>query len=163
MKRTLGKNNKNISGSEECKIIISPLLRYIGSKCCENPVHISNFCYKWYFEKLGIGLGEVTDWVKELGHSKRIKNYKVMCPNRLLKMGEDDERAAKRVRTYWDADPVHMCSDGYLHLAKALLDKVAVVAEQAAEEKLLEQQHAGHSSKKKHTGRPGWTDDAVAR
>jgi hypothetical protein len=33
-----------------------------------------------------------------------------------------------------------MCPDGYRHLAKALLDKVAVVAEQAAEKKLLEQQ-----------------------
>jgi hypothetical protein len=83
------------SGGEECKVVISPLLRYIGSKCCGNPDHISNFGDKRYFEKLCSGLGKVTDWIKELSHSKRIKNYKVMCPNRLLEMGEDDERVAK--------------------------------------------------------------------
>jgi hypothetical protein len=96
-----------------------------------------------------------------VSHNKRIKNYKVMCPNRLLKMGEDDERVAKRVRTYWDADPIHMCADGYRHLARALLDKVAVVAKPAAENKQL-QQHV-HSSKKTNAGRPSWTVDAVAR
>jgi hypothetical protein len=110
-----------------------------------------------------MGLGEVTDWVKELSHSKRIKNYKVMCPNRLLKMGEDDEKAAKRVCTYWDSDPVHMCADGYRHLAKSLLDKVAAMAEKAAEEKLLQQPQAMHSGRKQHANRLGWTDDAVAR
>jgi hypothetical protein len=101
------------AGEEECKIIISPLLRYIGGKCCDNPAHITNFGDKRYFQKLGICLGEITDWLKECGHSKRIRNYRVMCPNRMLRMGEDDDKAAKRVRTYWEADPVHMGPDRY--------------------------------------------------
>jgi hypothetical protein len=110
------------AGGEECKVVLSPLLRYIGSKCCDSDAHIVNFGEKRYFEKLGAGLGEITDWMKELAHSKRIKNYKIMCPNRLLKMGEDDDKA------YWDADPVHMCTDGYRQLTPSLLDKAAVVA-----------------------------------
>jgi hypothetical protein len=137
-----------------CKLTIHEYLRKSQS-------FITNFGDKRYFEKLGAELGEVTDWIKELGHSKRIKNYKVMCPNRLLKMGEDDERADKRVRTYWDADPVHLCADGYRQLARTLLEKVAVVAEQAAELQQHQQQAAHSSRKRTNVGRPDWTDDAV--
>jgi hypothetical protein len=137
------------------------LLRYIGSKCFDSDAHIVNFGEKRYFEKLVAGLVEITDWMKELRHSKRIKNYKIMCPNRLLKMGEDNDKVAKRVRTYWDADPVHIFTDGYQQLTRNLLDKVAVAAEKAAE--LKEQQRPAQSGSRANTGRPGWTDDAVAR
>jgi hypothetical protein len=146
------------AGGEECKIIISPLLRYIGSKCCENPAHITNFGDKRYFQKLGICLGEITDWLKECGHSKRILYYRVMCPNRMLRMGEDDEKAANRVRTYWNVDQVHMGPDGYRQLACALLDKVAAVANTAEESQL-----PGPSGATKGSARRGWTDDAFAR
>jgi hypothetical protein len=71
--------------------------------------------------------------------------------------------STKQVRTYWDADPVHMCTDGYRHLARTLLEKEAAVAEKAAEGKLLLQPHAVHSSRKTNARRPGRTDDAVAR
>jgi hypothetical protein len=138
---------------EECKIILSPLLRYIGSKCCNNPSHITNFGEKQYFEKMGMHLGEITDWLKECVHSKRIRNY----PNRLLKMGEDDDKAAKRVRTYWNADPVHMCTEGYRQLARGLLDKVALAAE-SSERKQQQPGSGGPGG----SNRRGWTDDAVA-
>jgi hypothetical protein len=149
------------AGGEECKIIISPLLRYIGGKCCDNPAHITNFGDKRYFQKLGICLGEITDWLKECRHSKRIRNYRVMCPNRMLRMGEDDDKAAKRVRTYWDADPVHMGPDGYRQLACALLDKVAAVANTAEEPP--QPGPSGGSSTTRGSARRGWTADTVAR
>jgi hypothetical protein len=146
------------AGGEECKIIISPLLRYIGGKCCDNPAHITNLGDKRYFQRLGICLGEITDWLKECGHSKRIRNYRVMCPNRMLRMEEDDNKAAKRVRTYWDADPVHMGPEGYRQLACAMLEKVAAVANTAPEP-----QQPGPTGTARGCARCGWTDDAVAR
>jgi hypothetical protein len=143
------------AGGEECKVIFSPLLRYIGGKCCDNPGHITNFGDKRYFQRLGICLGEITDWLKECGHSKQIRNFKVMCPNRMLRMGEDDDKAAKRVRTYWDADPVHMEPEGYRQVACAMLKKVAAVANSAADP-----QQTGPPAPARGGARRGWTDDA---
>jgi hypothetical protein len=72
-------------------------------------------------------------------------------------MGKDDDKAAKRVRTYWDADPVHMGIEGYWQLARGLLDKVALAAENT--ESKQQPGPSGSSS----GNRQGWADDAVAR
>jgi hypothetical protein len=74
------------------------------------------------------GLSDIVDWIKESAHSKRLRNVKVLCPKRMLRMGEDEEKAAKRVRSYWDRDPVHMSREGYKQLAKILTEKVADIA-----------------------------------
>jgi hypothetical protein len=58
-------------------------------------------------------------------------------------MGEDDDKAAERVCTYWKADQVHMGQDGYRKLVSTLLDKVATVADKTSEDRQLagQQQH----------------------
>jgi hypothetical protein len=154
-------------GGDVTKIIVSPLLRYISSKCCDNKEHITNFGEKRYFERMGEGLGDIVDWIKESAHSKRLRNFKVLCPNRMLRMGEDEENSAKRVRTYWDQDLVLMSWEGYKNLAKVLTEKLADIAtaettETTAPSPAVHQQQQQSQQYKKKTS---WltTDDAIAQ
>jgi hypothetical protein len=110
-------------GSAE-KIIISPLMRYLFSPCCEAEGHLTNFGTPDYGTMMGEALSDINDWVDDLAHSKRVKNYVVICPNSCMGINEKgnvDKKLAKELARLWGRDPVHMAPAAYDLLATRLL------------------------------------------
>jgi hypothetical protein len=70
--------------------------------------------------KLGEGLASVHQLIKDLMFGKWITTFKVLNPNILLELCEDERVAWKRMASYWKKDPVHMTEEGYEVMAKAL-------------------------------------------
>jgi hypothetical protein len=95
-------------------------MQYGTGKCCDAPDHLTNVGGKKNSIKLGEGLASVHQWIKDLTFGKRITSFKVLNPNVLLELGEDERVAGKRMATYWKSDPVHMSEEGYEVMAKAL-------------------------------------------
>jgi hypothetical protein len=75
------------AGGEATKVLLSPLLRYSANKCCEDPTHIVNFGDIAYYSGLGEKLADIKHWLKEFTFGKRIRNAKVLNPNKILEGG----------------------------------------------------------------------------
>jgi hypothetical protein len=105
------------AGGEADKIVLVPLVRYVTAKCCSNPAHITNFNDDSWGDLHANRLTEMRKWLGDICFFKRIRNFRVWCPNELL-----HECAGKAVQSYWAGNPVHMNNDGYRVLSVAMLE-----------------------------------------
>jgi hypothetical protein len=97
-------------------VVLVPLVRYVTAKCCSNPAHIINFDDDTWGTLHATRLTEAQRWLNDICFFKRIRNFKVMCPNELL-----HEFAGEEAREYWGTSLEHMTGNGYRALALALL------------------------------------------
>ncbi len=86
------------AGGNNRKIIISPLQRYVAAPCCPDPDHITNFGSRTYATEIVAGLTAVRDRIRSTCHNKRINNYKVASPEKLL--GWEDGVNHESLRVY---------------------------------------------------------------
>ena len=80
-------------GGKNRKFILSPLPRYINSKCCSNSSHITNFGGKSYATTMGKQLAEIHGWIDVLSHGKQLQNYTTICPGTCI--GLEDSPSLK--------------------------------------------------------------------
>jgi hypothetical protein len=111
------------AGGNNKKLILAPLMRYVLEGCCANPSHCNNRT-RDYRSILGEGLARICEWLDDQAYLKRIRNFGILNPTRLLDTGALDAEKAKRVMNYWTAGPVHMTPSGYEHLAKNLVEAI---------------------------------------
>ena len=66
------------------KLIMAPL------HCCQVAGHLTNFKGEDYGTNMGDSIANLTEWIKEFTHGKRIRNFKVLCPNTMISMNGED-------------------------------------------------------------------------
>ena len=66
----------------------------------------------------------MTEWIKEFTHGKRIRNFKVLCPNTMISMNGDDILPKKELAMIWSRDPIHLSSEGCQRLASCIVDEL---------------------------------------
>jgi hypothetical protein len=76
---------------------------------------------------MGDAIGEVKEWISDFAFTRRIRNFKVLCPNTLFQDGNNLEESATKIRVYWSAGPVHMNTEGYVALVDGLLNSILEV------------------------------------
>ena len=81
------------AGGKNRKLILSPLPRYISSKCCQAETHITNFGGKAYAKGMGKQLAEIHGWLDDLAHGKRLQQYEIFCLSTAI--GLDDSASLK--------------------------------------------------------------------
>jgi hypothetical protein len=112
------------AGGDSRKIILGPLSRYWRGPCCENSAHHLNYNEKSYLGDLGNSVFRVRDHLREAAYNKRVRRFRVLCPNRFIGMGErSDDPSLDELRvtaTRWGADPVHPGEDAYVMMADGL-------------------------------------------
>jgi hypothetical protein len=113
------------AGQDCVKVLLTPLMRYIVKPCCADPTHIIN---KGAEQPLGLALGEslnlIYDWLRGLAFTRRIRNFTVIDPNEVIQTKDNVLKAAKQVKKFWKADPVHMSEEGYRVLGKNMLERI---------------------------------------
>jgi hypothetical protein len=107
-------------------VLISPLPRYVYSKCCENPEHVDNFEDSERDEEIVLGL----EGVKKIMHSWAMEHdliYDLIDPTQL----SDPSDLGLRTRTtvaghvLWRKDdPIHLMAEAYGDIAAAVRDTV---------------------------------------
>jgi hypothetical protein len=107
-------------------VLISPIPRYVYSKCCENPEHVDNFEDSERDEEIVLGL----EGVKKIMHSWAMEHdliYDLIDPTQL----SDPSDLGLRTRTtvaghvLWRKDdPIHLTAEAYGDLAAAVRDTV---------------------------------------
>jgi hypothetical protein len=107
------------AGGEHNKILLSPLARHVAFKCCKDKSHIQNYGGQRYTEMVTEGLQNIFDWMKKLAYFKRIRHFKVLCPNIMMQVEDDSE-----VTKHWGKDGVHLTDEGYEYLANNLLEQL---------------------------------------
>jgi hypothetical protein len=113
----------------ECqKIILMPIARYITNKCCNKMNHVTNFNRPDYAKNISKSLDDIKDWSKALAFTKRIRNFKVICPMELLQLDLTDASDENQLTTVWDTDPVPLNQLGYTMLAEGILNVASKVA-----------------------------------
>jgi hypothetical protein len=123
------------AGGDAQKIIMTPLACYITGKCCKQEDHITNFSDSNYSSDLGAQLEALGGWVKALSFTKRVRNFKVVCPNSMLGIDLDSTADENRLTDYWETDPVHLTTFGYNSLADSILDMSVDVQFNRADER----------------------------
>ena len=112
------------AGGTNKKLILSPLPRYINSKCCDSESHITNFGGKAYTKGMGKQLADIHGWLDDLAHGKRLQSYEIICPSTFIGLAENatlkDKAEREKLRDRWGTDPVHLIEVGYATLAEAL-------------------------------------------
>jgi hypothetical protein len=111
------------AGLNHNKVLLSPLMRYVTSSCCNNVGHMVNRREKTFAAAMGLALGEVKEWLQDFTFTRRIRNFTVLCSNNLLQGDGNLEDNAANIKRYWSG-PVHLNSEGYGQLAEHLLGSV---------------------------------------
>jgi hypothetical protein len=99
------------------KLFLTPLTRYWVTPCCNNPQHHINYCLPGYLPRLGEAIHQLRDSIRDSLFTKRVPNFRVLCPNRMVGIGQrqeepSDEEAAATV-ALWGAHPVHPTGAAY--------------------------------------------------
>jgi hypothetical protein len=106
------------------KIVLTPLARYWVNPCCSDPAHVTNYRTLGYLPKLGEAVYSLRDHVRDFLFIKKTPCFRVLCPNRMMGMGQrrielsDDE--ASRTAALWGPDPVHPTAAAYRIMADAI-------------------------------------------
>jgi hypothetical protein len=106
------------------KVFLTPLARYWVGPCCGDPAHITNYHTVGYLPKLGKAVYALRDHVRDFLFIKKTPCFRVLCPNRMMGMGQrriepsDDE--ASRTAALWGPDPVHPTAVAYRVMADAI-------------------------------------------
>ena len=96
-------------------IVMSPLPRYLHTRCCEEEDHISNLDDVDYKSNLEEAVLSCRRNLKDFAFRQGVRSVRTMFPWSQLKKIEDD---------LWPSDPVHMCDRGYTALADLVLSAV---------------------------------------
>ncbi len=107
-----------------CKVILTLLARYLVAPCCSDPRHVVNYRSAGFLPKLGDAIAVLRDFIRDALFVKKIPNFRVLCPNRMIGVGQrrqepSDEEAAKSA-ALWGPDPVHPISAAYCVIADSL-------------------------------------------
>jgi hypothetical protein len=107
-------------------VLISPIPRYVYSKCCDNPEHVDNFEDSERDEEIVLGL----EGVKKIMHNWAMEHdltYDLIDPTQLADPSDLGLRTRTTVagRALWRKDdPIHLTPEAYGDLAVALRDTV---------------------------------------
>jgi hypothetical protein len=106
------------------KIVLTPLARYWVAPCCSDPMHTVNYHTVGFLPPLGDAIADLSDTIRDALFVKKIQNFRVLCPNRMIGVGQrrqepSDEEAAKAA-ALWGSDPVHPTSAAYRVIAESL-------------------------------------------
>jgi hypothetical protein len=113
------------AGLDNTKVLLSPMMRYIVQKCCEDDSHIINKGLSNYGTNMGTALGKMGEWLKDLAFTRRVRNFTVMCPNEILGDEGSIKAGTRRVTAFWKDGPVHLTQEGYSALGTGMLDRLA--------------------------------------
>ena len=129
------------AGGNNRKYILTPLPRYINSKCCSNSSHITNYGGKSYATTMGKQLAEIHGWIDDLSHGKRLLNYSTICPGTCIGLEDTaslkDKAGMQDLKARWGDDPVHLTPLGYTALAERLIETANSEAESTQVKEVL--------------------------
>jgi hypothetical protein len=118
-------------------ILLSPLPRYLWSRCCEDPNHITNSEELRYAANMGTALRELNRSLRNMIFMRKMKGVTLL--NSLEALGliplavEDSVCEDEgRIVAQWGDDPVHPTKAAYRELAAKIADK----AEQLLDDKM---------------------------
>ena len=104
-------------------LLIGPLPRYVVGKCCNSTTHITNFDQEDY-------VGNIRDMVKEVGkqlrnlcHTKRVKEVKILNPAVLMGISGSPPPSTDTMYELWGHDPVHPKVQAYKLMAERILEE----------------------------------------
>jgi hypothetical protein len=110
------------------KILLTPLARYWVAPCCSSSDHHVNYSTPSYLSSLGDAVHALRDNIRDCLYTRRISNFRVLCPNRMIGVGQrkqvpSDEEAAKAA-ALWGNNPVHPTVAAYRCMADCLISDI---------------------------------------
>jgi hypothetical protein len=114
-----------VSRNFQC-IMLTPLPRYLWTRCCSDPNHITNSEAPGFAAEMGKSLHELNKSLKNMIFMRKLKNISLL--NSLEALGivppsnspDDDEG---RIIALWGPDPIHPTSAAYRELATKVASK----------------------------------------
>jgi hypothetical protein len=106
------------------KLVLTPMARYWVSPCCDDTSHLTNYRNPGFLPRLGDSVAALRDHIRDALFTKRVANFRVLCPNKMFGMGlrrsdiSDDD--AVRTAALWGPNPVHPTQAAYRLIAEAI-------------------------------------------
>jgi hypothetical protein len=119
---TLSPLLKMLGGSK--KLVLTPMARYWVTPCCGDPEHLTNYRTPGYLPRLGEAVASLRDHIRDALFTRRVSNFRVLCPNKMFGMGlrrsDISDEEATRTAALWGPDPVHPTTAAYRMIAGAI-------------------------------------------
>jgi hypothetical protein len=120
-------------------ILLTPLPRYLWSRCCSNPLHITNSEAPGYAASMGSALRDLNKCLRNMIFMRKLKGVYTLNSMEALglipPMTSDHTEDEERVIALWGPDPVHPTSAAYRELAAKIAEKASeILAEKSAQE-----------------------------
>jgi hypothetical protein len=112
------------SGLDHKKFILSPLLRYMAKSSCKDVTHLTNKRDSDFLQTQVSGLTDIFSWLNAMAFTRRIRNFSVINPIKLLGPEDNIVGSALAVSQYYKDDPVHLSEADYADLCSQLVDKM---------------------------------------
>jgi len=97
-------------------VVMGPMPRYLFSKCCSDPNHLTNFSHHDYVDSSLQALRDVYGWINSSIFMRRMKDVKVF--NLVSALGFLNEKMTRETLSeLWGPDPVHPTQEAYHMLA----------------------------------------------
>jgi len=110
------------AGGEHKKLVISPIQRYVPSKCCEEVGHITNFSSPDYAANMVGKLKHIREALRSFINKRNVRNFRVASGEKLL--GWEEGVSGEELKELWGPDPIHLTTAGY----KVMADKIVEMA-----------------------------------
>ncbi len=78
------------------KIFLTPLARYWVNPCCGDPSHVTNYRTTGFLPRLGSAVADLRDFIRDALFVKKVKNFRVLCPNKMIGVEQLKTRALGR-------------------------------------------------------------------
>jgi len=101
------------------KVVVTPLPRYLWSKCCADPRHVANMGGDSYKSRMMDNLMDYRRWTREFFHKQKVCGLRVVVPSDLINLGKEGSDQTVEL-DLWSDDSVHLSNKGYEKLGKAL-------------------------------------------
>jgi hypothetical protein len=111
-------------------ICVSPLPRYLWTRCCNDPKHITNSEKESYAADLGRGLRDLTVNLRNMLFMRKLKNVSVLNSTEALGIIPSDqgsEEGLDRIIALWGSDPVHPTREAYQRLATKIVTRASEI------------------------------------
>jgi hypothetical protein len=163
---------------KQCKVLIlSPVLRYVNAKCCDDQTHIDNFGTRGLQRDLINGLENILELIQGWGEHY-LENFEIIdTMETLVPSAEYWAEAPFNGGPLWQpGDPVHLVARAYDELATKVAEVLLDVSDEADLEPVAKRQRlesvvvtvkgpvvAAPAPKAAPAARPGWSSGEIVR
>ncbi len=143
--------------------MLTPLLRYLWHRCCDNPAHLTNSEDENFAREMGSCIRDLQIQLRNMIFMRKLKGVSVLNAVEALGIAQShksEETDLDRILALWGPDPIHPTAAAYRVLSDRLVENIDTLLSEAPTGTV--QESNSFPNEKPTTGTPGSPDPRLS-